>query len=77
MREFNALCKRRRAAEDAETYRAASIICSIYNVNRGKGVDPLRPEDLMAEKKPKQSAEEMLAVVKSLHAQVGGKPPEG
>lgn len=77
MREFSALCKRHRANEKNETYRTASIICSIYNVNRGKGQDPLSPEDFMAEKKkPKQTPEAMLAAVKSLHTMVGGRPPE-
>ena len=77
MREYNALCKRRRANEENETYRAAFIVSSIYNVNRAKGQDPIRPEDFMAgNKKPKQTPEQMLASIKSLHAQVGGKLPE-
>lgn len=77
MREFGALCKRHRANEKNETYRTASIICSIYNVNRGKGQDPLRPEDFMAgKKKARQTPEAMLAAVKFLHAKVGGKSPE-
>jgi hypothetical protein len=77
MREFNALCRRRRHNEENDTYRTASIIATIYNVNRGKGQDPLRPEDFMSgKKKPKQTAEEMLAFVKSIHSQVGGNPPE-
>ena len=63
--------------EEGETYRAAFIVSSIYNVNRGKGVDPIRPEDFMSKKKPKQSAEDMLAAVKMLHAKVGGKSLEG
>jgi hypothetical protein len=76
MREYNALCKRRRAHEEAKTYRSASIICSIYNVNRGKDQDPVTPDDLMGKKKAKQTPEQILESVKSLHAMLGGKTPE-
>lgn len=77
MREYNALCKRRLANEENETYRAAFIVSSIYNVNRGKGQDIIRPEDFMGKKTAKkQTPEQMLLAIKSLHAMVGGKPPE-
>ena len=77
MREYNALCKRRRANEEHATYRAAFIVSSIYHVNRAKGHDPIRPADFMAgKKKPKQTPEQMLANMKSLALMVGGKLPE-
>lgn len=78
MREFDALCKRRRADEENDTYRTASIVCSIYNVNRGKGVAPLCPEDFMAKKdRPKQSPGAMLAAAKAIQNMAGKKPPGG
>lgn len=76
MREFASIGKRHRAKGEAETYRAASIICSIYNVNRGKGQDPITPDDLMAKSKRQQTPDQMLNVAKSLTS-IFGKKPEG
>ncbi len=78
MREFDALLKRRNANQEADTYRAAFIVSSIYNVNRDpkSHPDPFRPEDFIGRKKAKQTPEEMLEMVKGLHAAMGGKPPE-
>lgn len=77
LREFDALLKRRNANGENETYRAAFIVSAIYNVNRGKGQDPVRPEDFMAgKKKEKPTPESMLAAVKILHAKIGGKKVE-
>lgn len=77
MREYHALCKRRNACEENETYRAAFIVSSIYNVNRGKGQDPIRPEDFMGKKKRGQSPEQMLSIARGIQGTFGGKPPEG
>jgi len=79
MREYDALLRRRNALQEAETYRAAFIVSSIYNVNRDsrKRPEPFLPEDFMAKRATsKQTPEDMLEMVKHLHAAFGGKPPE-
>lgn len=79
MREYDALLRRRNALQESETYRAAFIVSSIYNVNRDqkRHPDPFLPEDFMVKRATsKQTPEEMLEMVKHLHAAFGGRPPE-
>lgn len=79
MREYDALLRRRNALQEAEMYRAAFIVSAIYNVNRDtkRKPEPFRPEDFMAKRATnKQTPDEMLEMVKHLHAAFGGRPPE-
>jgi len=79
MREYDALLRRRNMNQEGEMYRAAFIVSSIYNVNRDvkKKPEPFRPEDFMAKRATsKQTPEDMLEMVKHLHAAFGGRPPE-
>jgi hypothetical protein len=79
MREYDALLRRRNSHQEAEMYRAAFIVSSIYNVNRDTKYHPkpFMPEDFMAKRATdKQTPNEMLEMVKHLHAAFGGKPPE-
>jgi hypothetical protein len=78
MREYDALLRRRNAHQEAETYRAAFIVSSIYNVNRDtkRHPEPFTPEDFMGKRaSDKQTPEEMLDMVKHLHAAFGGRAP--
>jgi hypothetical protein len=75
-REYEALLARKRVAKEGDDYRTAAIICATYNVWRDSRSDPLTPADIIGKKKKEtQSPEDMLRMVKSLHATLGGKAP--
>jgi hypothetical protein len=79
MREYEALLQRRDSGQEFKLYNAAAIVCAIYNVNRDtkRHPDPFTPEEFLGKKKiPKQQTpEQMLEMVKALHAAFGGRPP--
>ena len=71
--------KRRNANNEADNYRAAFVVSSIYNVNRDtkRHPEPFRPEDFIGGKKAKQSPESMMAAARGIAVAFGGKIPEG
>ena len=79
MREFDALLRRRKSQQEAEMYRSAFIVSSIYNVNRDtkRHPEPFRPEDFMGRERKRQSSEDMMAAARNIAASFGGKLPEG
>jgi len=79
MREYEALLERRDSGREFKLYNSAAVVCAIYNVNRDtkRHPDPFTPEEFLGKKKDqgKQTPEQMLEMVKVLHAAFGGRPP--
>lgn len=77
-REFAALAERQRAEERRADYRTASLICMIYNVNRGPKNKALEPADLFREKTDRtvQTPEQQVQFARILNAMMGGETVE-
>ena len=79
MREYEAILDRRSSAREFQLYNSAAVVCAIYNVNRDtrRHPDPFTPEEFLGKKKlpAQQTPEQMLEMVKVLHAAFGGRTP--
>lgn len=78
MMEYNELAKRYGEEKEREaellSYNTAMICASIYEQNRNpkKRRKPFSPQDFLGKPKKKQTDEQMLSIVKSLHAAYKG-----
>jgi transaldolase len=74
LKEFDALCKRRKQDERRQESHSALIACMLYNIHRGKG-SAKNIQDFMSREmtvKKKQTTEEMIAAAKFITRALGG-----
>ncbi len=60
---------------DAMFYGHAMTTSAIYNVNRNRGTEPIKPSDVMPvfERKKPQPIEDMIGIVAGITQAFGGK----
>lgn len=75
MPEFGKLIKRHAAANKLSDQRAALICSVVANCHRDKKQKAFKVSDFMPKEKKKQTNEQMLGIVKAIHAAYKGVKP--